>query len=63
MNQFGEEFYSLYSQNHDHEYFIDYTIDLGDEEFAIVEFVPINSILNKYLVLYLAQQHIHLLLL
>lgn len=47
MNRFGEEFYLLYSQNHNHDYFIDYTIDLGEGEFSVVEFMPVNSILNN----------------
>lgn len=47
MNFFGEEFYRLYKENQQHEFFVDYAIDLGDETFAVVEFQPVNSILNN----------------
>ena len=48
MNKFGEEFYQLYADNEEHEFFIDYVVNLGGEDnFAIVEFVPVNSILNN----------------
>lgn len=47
MNVFGEEFYKLYEENQQHEFFVDYAIDLGDETFAVVEFLPVNSILNN----------------
>lgn len=47
MNQFGKEFKKLYEENQQHEFFIDHEIDLGDKTFAVVEFVPVNSILNN----------------
>lgn len=47
MNIFGDEFYQLYEENKEHEFFVDYVIDLGDERFSVVEFSPVNSILNN----------------
>lgn len=47
MNNFGDEFYQLYEENREHDFFMDYVIDMGDKNFSVVEFMPVNSILNN----------------
>ncbi|MCI9081618.1 MAG: hypothetical protein HFI70_04740 [Lachnospiraceae bacterium] len=47
MNEFGKEFYKLYQETDDHDYFLHYFFLINGREFHIVEFVPVNSILNN----------------
>lgn len=47
MNKYGEEFYELYNANREHDYFVDLNIRMEHGNFAVVEFVPVNSILNN----------------
>lgn len=47
MNQYGKEFYEMYRKTDGHDYFFHYEIPVKGRGFHIVEFVPVNAILNN----------------
>ncbi|MEY8390861.1 hypothetical protein AALA98_05730 [Lachnospiraceae bacterium 45-W7] len=47
MNKYGEEFYQMYQKTEGHDYFQHHRITVEGREFHVVEFIPVNSILNN----------------